>query len=813
MTKCCSFIHASASRSSRSRKGRSSHYKIPACTLGIGLAWLFLVGTAGAADDIWKGTTSNSWSVGTNWSLGNPPGSNDVVRFDNQSTSNLNTNQDFPNLSIAGIVQTSAGANNGVAGPVSITGSPLTVGATGLAMVSGNPRGPDPYTQPAQADMTVDVDLTLSADQRWKAGGPGTATTAQASGNQALIVGASANSHTVTLNGFKPMLTVISNQFDQIIVNSKLVDGSVPSQVVITKATGTTTSISYDSGNINTTTRVRLSGDNTYSAGTEIIGGRQLVQLNSNSVAGVSGPLGTGPIAIHTESLVSGAITNQAPYFSPFGADRTLYNDINLINVLTSTGSTPIQSYPTMYNVGSAGDTLHTLTLNGAISVQTNASVLQNSAAANQTSAAGDLIVNGTVLLGGADFNSDGKVDAGDYVTWRKNSAAHGGADGYRVWRENFGTTIPTVDGNPITTGSFSVGQTATGASAPGKTVYNGNIVQTNNAVYTVNVQNGGDTQPTIVQFYGQNTYSGGTKVNSVDANSPTANANIGLGSSTILDGGGNIISGPLGKGTLTLSNDTGASANTSSIEALGGARTLANPIRLPLLASKLVVRGSNDLTLSGAIGQSGDFGGITMNGTGKLTLTGAANYANATTVNSGTMLVNGSINGTSGVTVATGATLGGTGSIGITNTNLLTNNGTIAPGSGVGSFGVTGNVTDAAGSNWAIELSGASADLLNVTGNIDLSAADTLNITGIGSGASWVIATYTGSLAGTFDAVTPGYSVDYGTGTNSQITLHTPGSGASSGLTGSGVPEPTGALLLVIGLGIGSLRRVRRSS
>jgi len=464
-----------------------------------------------------------------------------------------------------------------------------------------------------------------------------------------------------------------------------------------------------------------------------------------------------------------------------------------------------------MYNVGSLGDTTHTLTLNGAISVQTSASVLQNSAAANQTAAAGDLIVNGTILLGGADFNSDGKVDAGDYVVWRKDSAAHGGADGYRIWRENFGSTIPTVDGNPITTGSFSTGQTATGASAPGKIVYNGNIVQTNNAVYTVSVQNGGATQPTVVQLYGQNTYSGGTTVTSGDASSPTANANLGFGSSSILSGS-TIVSGPLGTGTLTLGNVSTGFA--SSVEALGGARTVDNAIALPFLQSNLIVRGSNDLTLNGVIGVGGassNFGGVTMKGAGKLTLGGANTYAGATAVNAGTMLVNGSIAGTASVTVDASATLGGTGSI--STVSGITNNGTLSPGAGVGSFGVTGNVTDAAGSNWAIELSGASADLLNVNGNIDLSAADTLNVSGVGSGASWVIATYTGTLSGTFDIVTTGYSVDYGTGANSQITLHTPGSGAGGGLAGTGVPEPTGAMLLVIGLGIGSLRRVRRSS
>jgi len=788
-----------------SRIGRRDSAKTYARIAGVAACLIFPALAYGATDDIWKTPTTVNWSLPGNWSTGFVPGSNDVVRYDNLSNANLNTNQDIPNLSISGIVQTSAGANNGVAGPISITGLPITIGATGLAMVSGNPRGPDPYTQPAQADMTVDVDLTLSADQRWKSGGPGTATTAQASGNQALIVGASANSHTVTLNGFRPILTVISNQFDQIIVNSKLVDGSTPSQVVISKATGTTTSITYDSGNINTTTRVRLSGDNTYSGGTDIVGGRQIVQLNSNSVAGVSGPLGTGPITIHTESLVTGTITNQAPYFSPFGADRTLYNDIILNNILTTTGGTPIQSYPTMYNVGSAGDTTHILTLNGAISVPTNASVLQNSAAANQTAVAGDMILNGTVLLGGADFNSDGKVDAGDYVDWRKDSVSHGGADGYRVWRESFGTAIPTPDGNPITTGTFSTGQTATGVTAPGKIVYNGNILQTNAAVYTLSIQNGGDTQPTIVQLFGQNTYSGGTTINSIDPSSPTANANIGLGSSSILDGGGNIISGPLGKGTLTLAS------NNSSMEALGGARTLANAIRLPLLTSKVTVRGSNNLTLSGAIGQAGDFGGIVMNGSDILTLSGAANYANATVVNTGTMLVNGSIVGSNGVTVAGPATLGGTGSI----SSPITNNGTIAPGAPGGTPGtlsVTGDVTDGASSFWAIDLSGALSDRLAVTGNIDLTAVDSLTVTGAGTGSSWVIATYSGTLAAgsTFDTITSGYSVDYGTGTNSQITLHMPGSGAGSGLTNATVPEPGTILLGLFALGLAPVFRRR---
>jgi hypothetical protein len=38
------------------------------------------------------------------------------------------------------------------------------------------------------------------------------------------------------------------------------------------------------------------------------------------------------------------------------------------------------------------------------------------------------------------DFNADGKVDAADYVVWRKDPTAHGGDPaGYNTWRTNFG--------------------------------------------------------------------------------------------------------------------------------------------------------------------------------------------------------------------------------------------------------------------------------------------------------------------------------------------------------------------------------------
>jgi hypothetical protein len=51
------------------------------------------------------------------------------------------------------------------------------------------------------------------------------------------------------------------------------------------------------------------------------------------------------------------------------------------------------------------------------------------------------------------DYNNDGKVNASDYVIWRKTNI--GGAGGYTTWRSNFGT------------GGFGAGSSLGGASVP----------------------------------------------------------------------------------------------------------------------------------------------------------------------------------------------------------------------------------------------------------------------------------------------------------------------------------------------------------
>jgi fibronectin-binding autotransporter adhesin len=280
----------------------------------------------------------------------------------------------------------------------------------------------------------------------------------------------------------------------------------------------------------------------------------------------------------------------------------------------------------------------------------------------------------------------------------------------------------------------------------------------------------------------------------------------------------------------------------------------------------KLTLTGANagSNTLASRVQNASDGGvvALTKSGTGKWIVTNNNTYTGTTNVNAGTLLVNGTQTGTGLTTVASGATLGGTGTLG----GALNNNGMVNPGASVGTLTVNGNTTMGANSHLAIELSGATADKLAITGNLDLSAlGNFLDVLSPGTGSSWVIATYTGTLTGTFETITSGYSVDYGTLSNSQITLTATGSpgltgdfnndgkvdagdyatwrkndianaalandngvgnqaarfalwranfgkppGAGSGLSGGSVPEPSSCLLVCLGL-IGAIGGIRR--
>jgi fibronectin-binding autotransporter adhesin len=181
--------------------------------------------------------------------------------------------------------------------------------------------------------------------------------------------------------------------------------------------------------------------------------------------------------------------------------------------------------------------------------------------------------------------------------------------------------------------------------------------------------------------------------------------------------------------------------------------------------------------------------------------------------VSAGTLLVNGSLANTSGVSVASAATLGGSGSIGGP-TSILAG-GILSPGTSPGTLTITNTLSlaDTSILDFEIDAADPSSSVFNdlITGVTDLTLGGTLNLTGSGdfstvqAGTLWRLINYSGTLTdntlsiGTAPTLAAGLSFSVDTATDGQVNLVV-------------VPEPGPLALAALGLaaGLGWLRRRR---
>jgi len=126
-----------------------------------------------------------------------------------------------------------------------------------------------------------------------------------------------------------------------------------------------------------------------------------------------------------------------------------------------------------------------------------------------------------------------------------------------------------------------------------------------------------------------------------------------------------------------------------------------------------------NDITIAQALLDGGGGGGLTKNGAGTLTLTGANTYTGATVVNSGSLVANGSLAG--GVSVGLGGVLGGSGSVG-----AISGSGLVGPGNSPGILTAT-SVDPSSGMSFSFELTGTAPNYASPTGSVN----DVLWLTG----------------------------------------------------------------------------------
>lgn len=508
--------------------------------------------------------------------------------------------------------------------------------------------------------------------------------------------------------------------------------------------------------------------------------------LLSNLDLGTLAPLGAGVYTFGGAAQQTGAVVLNAN-FQNGGAW--------VFNIATSL-TTAANSAVTFINLGTNGGSDNGLFWNAgaAINIGDNNTIAGNYLAGTSISFTGitttlgsggsrALALAGVTFAGPGSINPLGGPGGGDY-------------DGGLMYN-SFGALVPILPGvvPPVVVlpvvAVVPPGSVVPPIALPPGAVYTGSVMLSSTGAYikgnstvilvpgtayptsslTVDgISNNGSAPASLtittatVALTGVNTHTGGTNVNggvliASSANLP-ANQAISLTNSGALvvnqpaDGTfGGVISGngtvtKTGTGALTVSGGNTYTGGTT----VNGGSLIASSASLPVNQNVVL---ANNSTLTFNQSANGTFGGnITGSGTIQKQGTGVLTLANTTSapvnVQGGSLLFTGGMGATN---VATGAFLGGNGTI----TGNLTNSGTVSPGNSPGTITVTGNYTQTSSGNLVIELASATSfDRLVVNGSAAL--AGNLQIDALGGynpvGQSFTFLTAAGGVSGMFSTL-----------------------------------------------------------
>lgn len=409
---------------------------------------------------------------------------------------------------------------------------------------------------------------------------------------------------------------------------------------------------------------------------------------------------------------------------------------------------------------------------------------------------------------------------------------------GYKAGGDNFGNGVFDTSAGSIDarTTNFAVGTYIANASNSQTgtfTMASGTVDTTTLSLGVVSVQSGSMGTPTITSVFNQN--GGLVKASTVvfGSNGATLGTNSPTFASTYNLAGGTFAAASIGAGSGTVNASSnrriawtgGTIQNYDSLTDLaitgtsgaGGALTLAlsgaGPQTFAPSAGRRITVGSNTV-ISGT-------GGFAVDGLGTVVLTGSTSYSGVTAVNSGSLLVDTFLSNSSSVTVAAGATLGGSGSI----SGPVTLAGTLSPGAEssfglltLGSLGLNGTATTLLGIGGTGR--GATYDAIDVSQSAGLSYGGDLSLSFsdvFGDGTSFGLFGFTGSPSGSYASVTA--SGSYGAltfsnsggvwtaaATNGQTFTFTEATGSLVI-----VPEPASVVLAGIGASLAALVVLRR--
>jgi autotransporter-associated beta strand protein len=374
----------------------------------------------------------------------------------------------------------------------------------------------------------------------------------------------------------------------------------------------------------------------------------------------------------------------------------------------------------------------------------------------------------GTLILIGNNTYSGGTTLTSGFVSINNNSALGTGLltfNGGVLFNVNpAGVTLA----NPLVV--TAAGGTIAGSqniTLAGNGNLSGELLNSNSTTTTLsgNLSGGGSITQTsgLMILTGINSYTGGTVVTGgvLQGNTNSLQGNILNDASVVFDQNftGTYAGVMSGTGSLTKQNIgtlilTGANTYSGgTIVSAGVLQGNSTSVQGNILNNASVVFDQN---INGAYtGVMSGTGTVIKQGTGVLALTNNNLYTGLTTVNAGTLLVDGSL--ADSVTVNSGGTLGGTGII----AGAVINNsgGTVSPGNqNIGTLRV-GSFFNAPGSTLGIEFNGTQTALLDVTPGLATITGSTVAFTPQVSayfpGTTYTFLTATGGVVGQFGTVT----------------------------------------------------------
>jgi len=221
-----------------------------------------------------------------------------------------------------------------------------------------------------------------------------------------------------------------------------------------------------------------------------------------------------------------------------------------------------------------------------------------------------------------------------------------------------------------------------------------------------------------------------------------------GNGDSTVVVSG-LISAGSAGGTAIAMGSGTNRLVLADTATLVGKVTNASNNNTLELTGS---ASGQMALDSLSAAGVYQGFSNLTKSGLGTWILAGTSpSLLGAVAVEAGSLVVNGSLASATGVTVAAGALIGGSGVV-----PSLIVNGTLAPGNSPGTLTVAGNLTLGSMSTYVAEIQGAIADRVNVTGTASL--AGTLRLVALGGtylfNSPYTLLSAAGGASGTFGTV-----------------------------------------------------------